>query len=116
MSHDVVVLGGGSAGYAAAQLGMTVAFIEGDKLGGTCLHRGCIPTKGLLHSAEVADTVRDSSTVGVLSTFGRGTSAHLWSRPGSQHRRGPSRLGVTAPDAVQSMNDQTVHGAGFVNV
>jgi dihydrolipoamide dehydrogenase len=74
VDYDLVVLGGGSAGYAAAlrgaQLGMTVALIEGDKLGGTCLHRGCIPTKALLHSAEVADTVRESGTFGVLSTFG----------------------------------------------
>ncbi|GAB3326150.1 dihydrolipoyl dehydrogenase [Geodermatophilus aquaeductus] len=74
MDYDLVVLGGGSAGYAAAlrgaQLGMTVALIEGDKLGGTCLHRGCIPTKALLHSAEVADTIRESGTFGVLSTFG----------------------------------------------
>ena len=54
-TYDVVVLGGGSGGYAAAlraaELGMSVALIEGDKLGGTCLHRGCIPTKALLHAA-----------------------------------------------------------------
>lgn len=74
MDFDMVVLGGGSAGYAAAlratQLGMTVALIEGDKVGGTCLHRGCIPTKALLHSAEVADTIRESETFGVSSAFG----------------------------------------------
>ena len=74
MNFDMVVLGGGSAGYAAAlraaQLGMTVALIEGDKLGGTCLHRGCIPTKALLHSAEVADTIRESEAFGVASAFG----------------------------------------------
>ena len=60
---DVVVLGGGSGGYAAAlraaQLGLSVALIEKDKLGGTCLHRGCIPTKALLHAAEVADAARE---------------------------------------------------------
>lgn len=71
---DLVVLGGGSAGYAcsfrAAELGMTVTLIEEAKLGGTCLHSGCIPTKALLHSAEVADTVRDSGNVGVQSEFG----------------------------------------------
>ncbi|ABK05639.1 dihydrolipoamide dehydrogenase (plasmid) [Arthrobacter sp. FB24] len=75
MTYDLVILGGGSAGYAAAlrgaQLGMTVALIEGDKLGGTCLHRGCIPTKALLHSAEVADTIRESEAFGVESAFGR---------------------------------------------
>ncbi|MEO5317796.1 dihydrolipoyl dehydrogenase [Arthrobacter sp. CC3] len=75
MTYDLVVLGGGSAGYAAAlrgaQLGMKVALVEGDKLGGTCLHRGCIPTKALLHSAEIADTIRESAAFGVESTLGR---------------------------------------------
>jgi len=66
---DVVVLGGGSGGYAtalrAAQLNLSVALIEKDKLGGTCLHRGCIPTKALLHAAEVADATRESAQFGV---------------------------------------------------
>ena len=70
---DIVVLGGGSAGYAAAlraiQLGKTAAIIEQDKLGGTCLHRGCIPTKALLHSAEIADVARESEKVGVKATL-----------------------------------------------
>jgi dihydrolipoamide dehydrogenase len=70
---DVVILGGGSGGYAcalrAAQLGMNVALIEKDKLGGTCLHRGCIPTKALLHAAEVADQSRESEQFGVKTTF-----------------------------------------------
>jgi dihydrolipoamide dehydrogenase len=70
---DLVVLGGGSGGYAAAlraaQLGKTVALIERDKLGGTCLHRGCIPTKALLHAAEVADVTRDSAAYGIRSQF-----------------------------------------------
>ena len=73
-SFDVVILGGGSGGYAAAlrsaQLGKTVALIEKDKLGGTCLHRGCIPTKALLHSAEIADNTREAGTFGVNATFG----------------------------------------------
>jgi dihydrolipoamide dehydrogenase len=73
-SFDVVILGGGSGGYAAAlrsaQLGKTVALIEKDKLGGTCLHRGCIPTKALLHSAEIADNTREAATFGVNATFG----------------------------------------------
>ncbi len=68
-SFDIVVLGGGSAGYAVAlravQLGKTVAIVEKDKLGGTCLHRGCVPTKAMLHSAEVADEVRDAGHAGV---------------------------------------------------
>jgi dihydrolipoamide dehydrogenase len=70
---DVVILGGGSGGYAAAlrssQLGLSVALIERDKLGGTCLHRGCIPTKALLHSAEVADVTREAGAVGIQATF-----------------------------------------------
>lgn len=72
-SFDLVILGGGSGGYAAAlraaELGSSVALIEKDKLGGTCLHRGCIPTKALLHSAEVADNVRGSEHVGVRASF-----------------------------------------------
>ena len=73
-NFDVVILGGGSGGYAAAlrsaQLGKSVALIEKDKLGGTCLHRGCIPTKALLHSAEIADNVKDAAHYGVQATFG----------------------------------------------
>ncbi len=73
-NFDLVVLGGGSGGYAAAlrasQLGMTVGLVEKGKLGGTCLHVGCIPTKALLHSAEVADVTRESAKYGVTSTFG----------------------------------------------
>ncbi|WP_167139520.1 dihydrolipoyl dehydrogenase [Diaminobutyricimonas sp. TR449] len=72
-NFDMVVLGGGSGGYAAAirasQLGMTVGLIEKNKVGGTCLHVGCIPTKALLHSAEVADVTRESAKYGVTSTF-----------------------------------------------
>lgn len=72
-TYDIVVLGAGSGGYAtalrASQLGMTVALIEGDKVGGTCLHRGCIPTKAYLHAAETADAVRESASFGILSTL-----------------------------------------------
>tara|TARA_R110002020_G_scaffold475834_1_gene712853 strand:+ start:204429 stop:205844 length:1416 start_codon:yes stop_codon:yes gene_type:complete len=72
-NFDLVVLGGGSGGYAAAlraaELGMTVGLIEKNKLGGTCLHVGCIPTKALLHSAEVADVTRESAKYGVTATL-----------------------------------------------
>jgi len=71
--YDIVVLGGGSGGYATAlratELGLTVALIEADKVGGTCLHYGCIPTKALLHAAEVADAARDSERFGVRASF-----------------------------------------------
>ncbi|PBC55856.1 dihydrolipoyl dehydrogenase [Rhodococcus sp. ACPA1] len=70
---DVLILGGGSGGYAcafrAAQLGKTVTLIEEDKVGGTCLHRGCIPTKALVHAAEVADTVNHASALGIGATL-----------------------------------------------
>jgi dihydrolipoamide dehydrogenase len=72
---DLVVLGGGSGGYAAAlraaELGMTVVMIEKDKVGGTCLHRGCIPTKALLHSAETVDVIKEAEQFGVHGSFDR---------------------------------------------
>ena len=72
-SADLVILGGGSGGYAcafrAAELGLSVVLIEKGKLGGTCLHRGCIPTKALLHAAEVADSARDGDQFGVKTSL-----------------------------------------------
>ena len=72
-NFDLVILGGGSGGYAcalrAAQLGLTVVLIEKDKLGGTCLHRGCIPTKALLHAGEIADSTRHAGEFGVKAEF-----------------------------------------------
>lgn len=71
--HDVLILGAGSGGYAcalrAAQLGLSVALVEKGKVGGTCLHVGCIPTKALLHAAEIADSARDGAGFGVLTSF-----------------------------------------------
>lgn len=68
-TFDIVILGGGSGGYATAlravQLGLKVALVEKGKLGGTCLHNGCIPTKALLHAAEIADQARESEQFGV---------------------------------------------------
>jgi dihydrolipoamide dehydrogenase len=70
---DLVILGGGSGGYAAAlraaELGMSVVLVEKDKLGGTCLHRGCIPTKALLHSGEIADLAREGEQFGVKTSL-----------------------------------------------
>ena len=66
---DLVVIGGGTGGYTAAiratQLGLTAAIIERSKVGGTCLHRGCIPTKAWLESAEVLALTRKAATFGV---------------------------------------------------
>ncbi len=72
-AYDVVILGAGSGGYAcalrASELGLTVALVEKNKVGGTCLHIGCIPTKALLHAAEVADTARESEQFGVRTSL-----------------------------------------------
>lgn len=73
--YDVVILGAGSGGYAcalrAAELDLRVALVEADRLGGTCLHRGCIPAKALLHAAEVADAVRGGDRFGIHATLDR---------------------------------------------
>ena len=69
-SFDLVILGGGNAGYStafrAAGLGLSVALVEGDKVGGTCLHRGCIPTKALLHAADLVDEIKHAGDFGIL--------------------------------------------------
>jgi dihydrolipoamide dehydrogenase len=70
-SYDVVILGGGNAGYScafrAAGLGLSVAMVEDDKVGGTCLHRGCIPTKALLHAADLMDEFRGAGEFGLVT-------------------------------------------------
>lgn len=84
--YDLVILGAGSGGYSAAlrasQLGLDVAIVEADKLGGTCLHRGCIPTKAWLHAAEVADHAREGHAMGLSTTFDGVDAAKLgqWSQ------------------------------------
>ncbi|GIE84773.1 dihydrolipoyl dehydrogenase [Actinoplanes regularis] len=68
-TFDIVILGAGSGGYAAAlraaELNLSVALIDKAEVGGTCLHRGCIPTKALLHAAEIADQTRESEQFGI---------------------------------------------------
>src|SRR5690606_15774877 len=72
---DLIILGAGSGGYAcalrAAELGLRPVLVEEGLLGGTCLHRGCIPTKAVLHAAEIADAVRDSARFGVHAALDR---------------------------------------------
>ena len=67
---DCVIIGGGPGGYAAAiraaQEGLSVALVEKEALGGTCLNWGCIPTKSLLHAADVLRQTRDAKALGVL--------------------------------------------------
>lgn len=69
--YDLVVIGGGTGGYVSAirasQLGLNVAVVEKQKLGGTCLHRGCIPTKSLLKSAEVVEQLKTTNTLGITN-------------------------------------------------
>ncbi|MEX0790940.1 MAG: FAD-dependent oxidoreductase, partial [Actinomycetota bacterium] len=71
MKTDVAILGGGNGGYAAAlravQLGLTVTLVEKNKVGGTCLHVGCIPTKALLHSADLMESFRRAGDFGVIA-------------------------------------------------
>ncbi|MBN1173592.1 MAG: dihydrolipoyl dehydrogenase [Micromonosporaceae bacterium] len=111
-TSDVVVLGGGSGGYAtalrAAQLGMTVTLIEKDKVGGTCLHRGCVPTKALLHAAEIAENTRSAGEYGVLASFSGIDMAAV----------GTYRDGIVArayrglEGLIRSRGITMVHGAG----
>ncbi len=131
--YDIVILGGGSGGYAcalrSAELGKRVALIEQGKIGGTCLHRGCIPTKALLHAAEIADQARESESFGVRASLDgidmAGVNAYkdkvvtrLWKGlvglVGSRHIdviEGEGRL--VSPTAVQ-VGDTLIEGAQVV--
>ena len=109
LEYDVVVLGAGSGGYAAAmraaQLGLKVALVEGDKVGGTCLHRGCIPTKALLHAAEVADEMREGGSIGVRGSFeGIDTDALNSYKDGVIQRMYKGLTGLVASRGVDTVN------------
>ena len=132
-NFDLVVLGAGSGGYAAAlrasQLGLSVGLIEKGKVGGTCLHVGCIPTKALLHSAEIADGARDSAKYGIRATLDgvdiAGVKAYREGIVNSKYKglqgllkargvtmiEGEGRL--TSPTTVQ-VGDQTVTGKNVI--
>jgi dihydrolipoamide dehydrogenase len=132
-NFDIVVLGAGSGGYAAAlrasELGFSVALVEKGKLGGTCLHVGCIPTKALLHSAEVADVSRESAKYGVTTSFGgidiAGVTAYREGIVASKYKglqglikargitvvEGEGKL--TSPTTVQ-VGDQTLTGKNII--
>ncbi|UCR89502.1 dihydrolipoyl dehydrogenase [Mycetocola spongiae] len=132
-NFDIVVLGGGSGGYAAAlrasELGFSVALVEKDKVGGTCLHRGCIPTKALLHAAEVADVTRESAKYGIQATLNgvdmAGVTAY---REGIVAKKYKGLVGLvkarkvvtiegegklTSPNTVQ-VGDQTITGKNII--
>jgi len=124
---DVVILGAGSGGYAcalrAAQLGLSVALVEKDKVGGTCLHRGCIPSKAMLHAAELVDGIAEArERWGVKATLDavdwaalvatrddivarnhRGVEAHL-AHAGVQVVRGSARLTSARSVRVEGAN------------
>ncbi len=109
---DLVVLGGGSGGYAAAlraaELGSSVVLVEKEKVGGTCLHWGCVPAKTLLHAAEVADEAREGSTIGIKSTFdGVDVPALLKYKDGIINRLYKGLQGL-----VKSRKIQVVEGEG----
>ena len=109
---DLVILGGGSGGYAAAlraaELGRTVVLVEEDKVGGTCLHYGCIPTKALLHAGEVADTAREAAQFGVVATLDGIDMAGV-----NAYKDGVvSRLYKGLQGLVRSRNIEVVEGRG----
>ncbi len=113
-SYDVVILGAGSGGYAAAlraaQLGMKVALIEGDKVGGTCLHRGCIPTKAYLHVAETADAIRDAGPIGINATLDNIDMVQV-----GRYRDGVvNKLYRGVEGLLASRKVETIHGWGRV--
>ncbi len=97
--RDIVVIGGGPAGYVAAiraaQLGGKVTVIENDKLGGTCLNRGCIPSKSLLHSVELYQTMKNAEQFGIKATEVSFDLAKMQSRK--------SRTVATLVGGVQSL-------------
>jgi len=111
-SYDIVILGGGSGGYAcalrAAELGKRVALIEQDKVGGTCLHRGCIPTKALLHAAEIADQSRESAKFGINTSFDGVDMPNVLAYQGSV----VDRLWKGLQSTIASRKVDTVIGSG----
>jgi len=111
-TYDFVVLGGGPAGYAAAlraaQLGLSVALVEKDRVGGTCLHRGCIPTKALLHAAEIVDTVAEGAAWGIKA----GIETIDWARTQTQKDRVVRKLFLGLQGLLRGRKIEVVASAG----
>ncbi|BDA65631.1 dihydrolipoyl dehydrogenase [Actinomyces capricornis] len=110
--YDMVILGAGSGGYAAAlrgaQLGLKVALVEADKVGGTCLHRGCVPTKAVLHAAETAEAVREAGALGIQAAFEGVDMAGV-----QKYKNGiVSRMYKGLEGLVSSRGIEVVHGWG----
>lgn len=114
-SFDMVIVGGGSAGYSAAlrasQLGMSVALVEAAQVGGTCLHRGCIPTKALLQAASTADTVRNASGFGIGAELTGVDAAGIVDY--ADHVVGKLHQGLTG--LLRAAGVRVVHGIGRLN-
>lgn len=109
---EVAILGGGNGGYAAAlrasQLGLKVALIEMDKVGGTCLHRGCIPTKALLHSAEVVEQIRKAGDFGILADEPRVD----WGKVSAYKDSVVTRLHKGLQQVLKARKVETIEGEG----
>ena len=111
-THDVVVLGAGTGGYSvalrAAQLGLEVALVEKDKVGGTCLHWGCIPTKAILQSAEVAEHAQDAGDFGVKASYDGIEVAAL-----NEHKDGVvDKMWKGLQGALKGRGVETIEGTG----
>jgi len=113
-TFDIVILGAGSGGYAAAlrasQLGLKVGLIEGDKVGGTCLHKGCIPTKAYLHVGETVDTVREAEAFGVRAQL----SGIDMKQAGKYRDSVVNKLYKGVEGLLGSRGVETIHGWGHV--
>src|SRR2546425_651335 len=110
--YDVVVLGGGPAGYAfalrGALLGLSIAIVERDKVGGTCLHRGCIPTKALLHAAEIIDNIREAPDFGVEA----GEPSFDWGKVQRTKAEPIKRLYSGLQSVIKARKIDTIEGNG----
>lgn len=114
---DVAILGGGPGGYTAAlraaQAGRSVVIVERDKLGGTCLHRGCIPSKSFLRSAEVFATIRQAGEYGIVRQ-GDGEFMVDWTAVVSRKDAIVSQLHRGVEALMKQNKIQVVHGEGCV--
>ncbi|MEU9987278.1 FAD-dependent oxidoreductase [Streptomyces sp. NPDC048045] len=132
-TSDVIVIGGGTGGYStalrAAALGLGVVLVERDKVGGTCLHRGCIPSKAMLHAAELVDGIAEArerwgvkatlesvdwpalvaARDGIVARNHQGVEAHL-AHAGVQVVRGSARLTGTRTVRVVGVRESPVAG------
>ncbi len=111
---SVAILGGGPAGYVAAikaaQLGASVAIIEEREIGGTCLNRGCIPTKALLRTSEVANLIKKSKEVSIDATF----NSINWNTTGSRKDRVVKNLRMGVEHLMKKNDIQVIKGSGKI--